>query len=383
MLATNSCAIERQLYRLCAGNGGWCVVRAVVVRAHGGPEVLELRDWPDPRAAAGEIVIGVRAVSVGRTLDVEARSRGADFHAKLPRIPGSDPAGVVLALGPGVTRFALGDRVVCTSTLFCGHCEACRAGMTNACDEHRVVGVHIDGGDAERVAVPAASVQPIPDHVDFEQAAAMAVSYPVAWNLLRHRAGVKAGDRVLVMGAGGGLGIAGVLVARMLGAHVIAAAGSDWKLERARELLGAEQTVNYSRAGWADGLSGVAVVYDNISSPELFDAALGTLAPYGRLVTCGAHGGGVVALNLRTLYRRHLAILGDTAASATATEEVFAAVADGRLAPPPVFHRFALEEVAAAHEAAAGRDLFGRVILTVSAARPPGPMPPDATPETT
>ena len=284
-----------------------------MVRAHGGPEVLELRDWPDPRAAAGEIVIGVRAVSVGRTLDVEARSRGADFHAKLPRIPGSDPAGVVLALGPGVTRFALGDRVVCTSTLFCGHCEACRAGMTNACDEHRVVGVHVDGGDAERVAVPAASVQPIPAHVDFEQAAAMAVSYPVAWNLLRHRAGVKAGDRVLVMGAGGGLGIAGVLVARMLGAHVIAAAGSDWKLERARELLGAEQTVNYSRAGWADGLSGVAVVYDNISSPELFDAALGTLAPYGRLVTCGAHGGGVVALNLRTLYRRHLAIIGDTA----------------------------------------------------------------------
>jgi NADPH:quinone reductase-like Zn-dependent oxidoreductase len=237
--------------------------------------------------------------------------------------------------------------------------------MTNACDEHRVVGVHIDGVDAERVAVPAASVQPIPDHVDFEQAAAMAVSYPVAWNLLHHRAGVKAGDSVLVLGAGGGLGIAGVLVARMLGARVIAAAGSEWKLERVRELLGAEQTVNYGRAGWADGLSGVAAVYDNVSSQELFDAALGTLAPFGRLVTCGAHGGGVLALDIRTLYRRHLSIIGDTGASATATDEVFAAVADGRLAPPPVFHRFALEEVAAAHEAAAGRELFGRAILTV------------------
>jgi NADPH:quinone reductase-like Zn-dependent oxidoreductase len=365
MLATNSCAIGRQLYRLRGGNGGWRVVRAVVVRAHGGPEVLELCDQPDPHAGAGEIVIGVRAVSVGRTLDVEARARGADFHAKLPRIPGSDPAGIVLEVGPGVTRFAPGDRVVCTSTLFCGRCAACRAGMTNACDHHGVVGVHIDGGDAERVAVPAASAQPIPDHVDFEQAAAMAVSYPVAWNLLRHRAGVKAGDSVLVMGAGGGLGIAGVLVARMLGARVIAAAASDWKLDRARELLGAEETVNYTRAGWADGLGGVAAVYDNISSPELFEAALGTLAPHGRLVTCGAHGGGVVSLNVRTLYRRHLSILGDTGASAGATEEVFGAVAEGRLAPPPVFHRFPLEQVAAAHEAAAGRDLFGRAILTV------------------
>jgi NADPH:quinone reductase-like Zn-dependent oxidoreductase len=341
------------------------MVRAVVVRAHGGPEVLELCDWPDPRAAAGEIVIGVRAVSVGRTLDVEARARGADFHAKLPRIPGSDPAGVVLEVGPGVTQFAPGDRVVCTSTLYCGRCEACLAGMTHACDDHRVVGVHIDGGDAERVAVPAESVQPIPDHLDFDQAAVMAVSYPVAWNLLRYAAAVKAGDRVLVMGAGGGLGIAGVLVARALGAHVIAAAASDWKLERARELLGAHQTVNYTRPGWADGLHGVTVVYENISSPELFNAALGTLRPHGRLVTCGAHGGGVIALDVRTLYRRHLSIIGGTGASAAATREVFAAVADGTIAPPPVFHRFALEEVAAAHEAAAGRDLFGRAILTV------------------
>ena len=335
------------------------------MHAHGGPEVLEVRDWPDPHARAGEIVIGVRAVSVGRTLDVEARARGADFHAKLPRVPGSDPAGVVLEVGPGVTDYAPGDRVVCTSTLFCGGCEACRAGMTHACDEHRVVGVHIDGGDAERVAVPATSVQPIPAHVDFDQAAAMAVSYPVAWNLLRDAAHVKAGDTVLVMGAGGGLGIAGVLVARALGARVIAAAASEWKLERARELLGADETVNYGRPGWAEGLDGVDVVYENISSPELFGSALGTLRPHGRLVTAGAHGGGVVTLNVRLLYRRHLSIIGGTGASAAATTEVFAAVAAGTLAPPPVFHRFPLDQVASAHEAALGRDLFGRAILTL------------------
>jgi NADPH:quinone reductase-like Zn-dependent oxidoreductase len=344
-------------------------VRAVVVRRHGGPDVLELCEMPDPHAGPGEVVIGVRAVTVGRTLDVEARAHGAAFAAKLPRIPGSDPAGVVLEVGAGVDRFSPGDRVVCTSMLFCGVCENCIAGMTNACTEHRVVGIHVDGGDAERVVVPEDSVEPIPDNVDFEQAAAMAVSYPVAWNLLRYAGRVEAGDTVLVMGAGGALGIAGVLVARALGARVIAAAASDWKLDRVRTLLGAEQTVNYALPGWADEVHGVNVVYDNISSPELFAAALGTLRPYGRLVTCGAHGGdGSVAVDMRMLYRRHLSIVGDTGASASAVREAFAAVASGTLAPPPIFHRYALDEIAGAHEAAIGRELFGRAVITVGGA---------------
>jgi NADPH:quinone reductase len=341
-------------------------VRAVVVRRHGGPEVLELCDWPEPHAGPGEVVIGVRAVSVGRTLDVAARAHGAQFEAKLPRIPGSDPAGVVLEVGAGVSRFAPGDLAVCTSMLFCGRCESCRAGLTNACDEHRVVGVHIDGGDAERVSLPAQSVEPIPPGVDFDQAAAMAVSYPAAWNLLRERARLATGETVLVMGAGGALGIAGVLVARALGARVIAAAASDWKLERVRELLGAEETVNYTAPGWAAGLR-ADVVYENISAPALFADALATLRPYGRLVTCGSHGGETIPVNMRALYRRHLSIIGGTGASAASVREVFAAVAAGTLAPPPVFHRFRLEQIAAAHEAARGRDLFGRAVVTIGA----------------
>ena len=343
-------------------------MRAVVVRRHGGPEVLELCEWPDPIAAPGEVVIGVHAVSVGRTLDVAARAHGADFRAKLPRVPGSDPAGVVLEVGAGVTRFAPGDRVVCTSSLYCGRCAQCLAGRTHGCDEHRVVGIHIDGGDAERVAIPQETVEPIPDGVSFDEAAAMAVSYPVAWNLLHDQAGVRAGDTVLVMGAAGAVGIAGVLVARALGARVIAAAGSDWKLERIRDLLGADVTVNYGTAGWAAGVPGVDVVYENISEPALFAEALATLRPFGRLVSCGAHGGGTVPLDMRMVYRRHLSIIGGTGASAAATRTVFAAVADGVIAPPPVFHRYPLEEVAAAHEAALGRDLFGRIVLTVEGA---------------
>jgi NADPH:quinone reductase-like Zn-dependent oxidoreductase len=347
-------------------------MQAVVVRRFGGPEVLELLAWPEPEMGRNDVLIRVYAVTVGRTLDVEVRARGADFGAPLPRILGSDPAGVVEAVGSEVTGFRPGDRVVCTSTLFCGRCAFCRAGLTNACVEHRVVGVHVDGGYAEYCAVPAGAVARVPDHVTLEQAACMGVSYPVAWNLLARAGEVGPGDDVLVMGAGGGLGIAGVLVAKARGARVIAAAGADWKLDRCRELLGSDAVVNYSRPEWservreqsADGV-GVRVVYENIGSPALFADALDALRPYGRLVTCGAHGGGVVPVSIRALYRRHLTIAGDTGATVAQTCEVFHMVAERLLEPPPVFHRFGLAEAPAAHEAAAGRDLFGRAVLVV------------------
>lgn len=347
-------------------------MKAIVIRGYGGPEVLELLDWPEPEIGPRDVLVQVHAVTVGRVLDVEVRRRGADFRAQLPRILGSDPAGIVTAIGHQVTAFSVGDRVVSTSTLYCGACEYCRAGLTNACREHRVVGVHLDGGCAEYCALPEQVLARVPNHVSMEQAACMGVAYPVAWNLLRARGGLQAGQDVLVLGAGGGLGIAGILIAGALGARPIAAAGSDWKLERCRELLGAENGVNYGEPGWAerareatrDGL-GVDVVFDNISAPGLFAECLGLLRPYGRLVTCGSHGGEVVELEARTLYRSHLTIAGDTGATVDQTREVFQAVTDGRLAPPPVFHRFPLEDVAAAHAAAESRDLFGRAVVVV------------------
>jgi len=347
-------------------------MKAVVLRRFGGPEALELLDWPEPQPGPRDVIVAVHAVSVGRTLDVEVRERGADFHVELPRILGSDPAGVAVAVGSEVISVRPGDRVVATSTLYCGDCVECRAGRTNACLEHGALGVHADGGYAERCAVPEGVLAPVPDGVAFDQAAAMGTTYPVSWNLLRHRGEVGADDDVLVMGAGGGMGIAGTLIAKSLGARVIAAAGTDWKLERCRELLGADETVDYSRPGWAERVRelsrdgrGVAAVFENISSPELFTDALSTLRPYGRLLTSGAHGGGRVELDVRTLYRSHLSIHGETGATREQTLEVFARVADGSIVPPPVFHRYPLAEAPAAHEAAAGRDLFGRAVLVL------------------
>jgi NADPH:quinone reductase-like Zn-dependent oxidoreductase len=236
-----------------------------------------------------------------------------------------------------------------------------------------VLGVHVDGGDAERCIVPARSLVGIPEGVGFDQAASMGVSFPLAWNLLGIPS-VGPGDQVLVMAAGGALGIAGTLIAKFLGARVIAASSSIWKLDRCRELLGADSTVDYTAPDWADQVraqtrdgAGVSVVYENISSPELFPAALSTLRSGGWLVTSGAHGGGTVPLDVRHLYRSHLRIAGETAASMATAATVFGHVASGGLPAPPVFHRYRLADIAAAHAAASGRDLFGRVVLVTPA----------------
>jgi NADPH:quinone reductase-like Zn-dependent oxidoreductase len=347
-------------------------VKALIIEEFGGPEVLRYKDWPAPEPAPDEVLIAVRAVTVGRTLDVEVRRRGADFRVELPRVLGSDPVGVVVAVGAEVSGFAVGDRVASTSTLFCGTCAMCRAGREHACEHHQALGVHRDGGAAELVAIPERSVVRIPNHVGFEEAAAMAVNYPMAWNLLVEAGRLEAGQDVLVMAAAGGLGIAGVLIAKALGARVIAAAGAEWKLERLRAEFGVEATVDYSRPDWPERARsatrdgrGADVVFENISSPELFPGAMAALRDYGRLVTCGAHGGGVVEVDMRVLYRRHLSILGERGASAAMTREVWRLVGERRIEPPPIAATFHLSEAARAHEAAAGRDLFGRVVLVV------------------
>jgi NADPH2:quinone reductase len=323
------------------------------VREFGPPSVLRIEDVPAPRPGAGEVLIEVHSVSVNRTLDCTARAGSYSQPISLPFTPGADPAGIVVEVGPGVSDFSAGDRV--TAKLNIGG-EAGPGGSGR-----------IGGGYAQYACAQARLTTLVPDGLDFAAATVVSRHTPLALTLLRDRARLQPGDWVLVMGAAGGLGSAGVQVAKYLGARVIAAAGSGDRVQLGRD-LGAEAGVNYRTRGWADALMeitgghGVDIVFENIGEPALFSGAFAAMARDGRLVTVGTHGGSTVPLDLTRLYQRGLTVTGttkvhpeDVAFSLTmAAEGTVRAVID-RILP--------LSRAACAHELVEGRTGLGKVLL--------------------
>jgi NADPH2:quinone reductase len=288
-------------------------LRAVILREFGGPEVLQVDEVPAPIPGPDEVLVRVHAVSINRSFDLRIRQNGAGYEPVLPLVPGVDPSGVVEAIGSGVSGQVVGDRVYVRPNVACGECDACRAGNRRICERRRMIGVHRWGGAAEFVAVPSENLVPIPDAVSFGQATVAGRHFPTAF-ALAYKAGLKAGETVLIMGAAGALGSCAVQVARAIGANVIAAAGSD---ERAAATipLGAQHVINYRSQDLEREVlrltrgRGVEVVFENIADPTLWPGAFNSLATGGRLVTVGAHGGGTVALDVRRLYGRRLQIM--------------------------------------------------------------------------
>jgi len=333
-------------------------LKAIVIREFGPPSVMKLEEVPTPEPGPGEVLIKVHAVSVNRTLDTKVRAGTYARPVKLPLVPGVDPSGVVVKLGPGVTHRKVGDRVS----------VALRLGNDNSgADVIRLLGVHAWGGYAEYVRAIAANTTIIPDAVDFATATVVTRHAPTALHLLQDHAKVKPGEWVLVMGAAGGLGSAGIQVAKHLGAKVIAAAGSDDRVKVGLN-LGADAGVNYRakdltiEAMQITGGKGVNVVFENIGDPELFPKAFATLTRRGRLVTAGGHGGGIVPLDVNKLYLNQITVMGVTGElpeSARITLELaaagkFKALID-RILP--------LSQAPLAHELVEGRGGLGKVIL--------------------
>lgn len=327
-----------------------------MIRAFGPPETMQVEEVPAPSPGSGDVLVEVHAVSVNRTLDLAVREGRYARPVALPHVLGADPSGVVVAVGPGVTLRKPGDRVF----------VAQRLKPATATEGPVLLGVQVWGGYAEYVAVPAANTILIPDGLDFPAATLAARHGPMAFGLLR-RAGLKAGETVLVMGAAGGLGSAAVQVAKSLGATVIAAAGTPERVAAALA-LGADFGIDYRAAPLEAGARrltggrGVDVVVENIGDPDLFPGALASLARHGRLATAGAHGGGTVALDLRVLYLRQLTIVGSTEQSAEDTAASLAAAADGRLRG--LIHAvLPLRDAVEAHRIAEDRATIGKVVL--------------------
>src|SRR5271156_2509896 len=216
-------------------------MKAVRIHEFGGPEVLRYEDIADPKPRKDQVLVRVRACSLNH-LDIWVR-KGLP-GVKLPHILGSDIAGEIAEIGEYVTGFKTGQRVLLAPMVFCNRCAKCAAGSHNYCREFAVLGNGVDGGNCELIAVPAGNVIPIPDSLDFNQAASVPLVFLTAWHMLVGRAGIRLGQTVLVLGAGSGVGIAAIQIAKLFHARVITTAGDEKKLEKARA-LGADFGINH------------------------------------------------------------------------------------------------------------------------------------------
>jgi NADPH:quinone reductase-like Zn-dependent oxidoreductase len=336
---------------------GEAALKAIVIREFGPPNVMKLEEVPVPEPGQGEVLIKVHAVSVNRTLDCVVRAGKYARRVTLPLTPGVDPSGVVAKLGPGVTERKVGDRVT----------VQLRSGQDSGADSIRNLGLHAWGGYAEYVTARADRTALVPEGLDFATATVVSRHAPTAFTLLREHGQLKPGEWVLVMGAAGGLGSAGVQVAKYLGGNVIAAAGSDERVKVGLD-LGADAGVNYRAKDLTAKVlritegKGVNIVFENIGDPELFAKAFATLTRRGRLVTAGGHGGGVVPVDVNRLYQNHLRIIGATGETPADVTTSLKAAADGKF-KALIDRVMPLSQAVAAHEWVEGRGGIGKVIL--------------------
>src|SRR5918998_1923496 len=288
-------------------------MKAVIFNEHGGPEVLRYEERPEPAARAHEVLVEVRACALNH-LDVWARKGLPGIEIPLPHILGNDIAGVVREVGEVVDWVRAGDEVLLQPGVSCGHCAECLRGLDNLCASYDILGYRRDGGYAQYVCAPAVNVVPKPTNLSWEEAAALPLVTVTAWHMLVSRAAVQPGEDVLIHAAGSGVGSIGIQIAKLRGARVIATAGSDEKLEKARE-LGADDVVNYTNADWPREVRrltakrGVDVVFEHTGA-ETWPGSIQSLAKNGRVVTCGATSGFDARTDLRQVFYRHLTVLG-------------------------------------------------------------------------
>jgi NADPH:quinone reductase-like Zn-dependent oxidoreductase len=288
-------------------------MRAVVIREHGGPGVLRLEEMADPAPGAGEVLVRVKACALNH-LDIWTRKGQVGRSVEFPHILGNDIAGEVAALGSGLDGIDVGQRVMLSPGTSCGRCRACLGGEDNFCRRYRVLGSHLPGGYAELVCCPAANVIPLPEGLRVEEAAAFPLVFLTAWHMLVTRARLRMGEDVLVWGASSGVGMAAIQIAKVFGARVVATAGSDAKLEQARE-LGAELTVNHGTGDVVaevrrfTGKKGADVVIEH-PGEATWERSILSLARGGRLVTCGATTGPRGVTEIRHLFAKQLSLLG-------------------------------------------------------------------------
>jgi NADPH:quinone reductase-like Zn-dependent oxidoreductase len=343
------------------------MMKAVRFHKHGGPEVLQYEEAPDPVPTADEALVRVKACALNR-LDIWARNGLPNVEIPLPHISGSDIAGVVEWVPPEEKEFRKGDEVVVNPGIGCGRCEKCLLGLDDQCRYYTIIGYGTDGGDAELVKVPRTNLVAKPRGMSFEDAASFPLVFLTAYHMLVTKARVTAGDKVLVLAANSGVGSAAVQIAKLHGAEVIATVGDEEKGKRATE-LGADHVVNHYRQNVLEevrritGKRGVDIVVEHVGKAT-WDGSVKALAKGGRLVLCGATTGAEVVTDLRYVYNRELTIYGSFMASKGELLTVVRLFEAGKLRPV-VDSVHPLEMAADAQTRMESGAHFGKIVLKV------------------
>lgn len=346
-------------------------MKAVIFTQHGGPEVLTYTDVAEPKPRADEVLVRVRACALNH-LDLWIRRGIPGIQIPMPHaighIGGSDIAGEIAATGELVSDIRAGEKILLQPGVSCGRCAACLAGNDNLCRKYTLLGYLVNGGYAEYVVAPARNVVAMPAGLSFEEAAAIPLVFLTAWHMLVTRAKLQAGEDVLILGGGSGVGSAGIQIAKVLGARVIATVGSEEKAEKTRA-LGADDVIIHTKENFQAKVKeltakrGVDVVFEHVGTAT-WPMSIASLAVNGRLVTCGATTGFDAKIDLRFLFSRHLSILGSYMASKAELFPVLELVAR-KLVHPVVDKVFPLAEARAAHERLESREQFGKIVLKV------------------
>ena len=343
-------------------------MKTILFHKHGGPEVLEYTEFPMPEPKYGEVLVRLRAAALNR-MDVMVRNGWPGLKLELPHINGADGAGEVAGLGENTKGFKIGERVAINANLGCGDCEFCLKGQDNMCLNWHLLGETVRGTYTEYICLPARQLYKLPEDFNFHQAAAAALVYQTAWHSMVKRGGVKVGETVAIVGAGGGVNSASIQVAKYLGARVIVIGSNSRKLKEA-EALGADILIDRSKEeDWSKAVfiatqrRGVDAVVDNVGTT--FPMSLRVLRKGGRLLTVGNSSAPRFEIDNRYIFAKHLSIIGSTMSTLADFAEVMDLVVDGRL-KPVIDKTFPLKEAAAAQDRLWNGENFGKITLDIT-----------------
>lgn len=341
---------------------------AMVLRAHGDPDVLARETIEIAEPGPREVQVAVKAVAMNH-MDLWVRRGLPSLRLTYPHRLGCDIAGVVEALGPGARGVSVGDEVILQPGVSCGICAACLSGQDNLCKQYKILGESMSGGYGERVVVSDQNILRKPANLSFAEASALPLCLLTAWQMVFRKGEVRAGQTVLIQAAGSGVSSLAIQLCKLAGARVIATTGTDAKAAKARE-LGADEVINYTTQDFAKEVreltqkAGADLVLDHVGG-EIMEKSVLAVKWGGRIVTCGATAGFSPQIDLRQIFFRQVEIRGSTMGRKGDLFQALPLVASGKIRP--VIDRvMPLWDARTAHELLETRQAFGKIVLAVA-----------------